>query len=273
MSKMKKVGLVAGRGRLPCDVLAEMEERGVEPIIVGLQGEVGPELKERLGRYTYQEIPVGHVGAIIRTFQANPVVEVVFAGKVGKEAIFSGGLDEIAQRLLRGLTQKNDDAILLAIVEEFQKNGIMVAKQTDYLRNLLAPSGVVAGELTHSELSDVRLGFRMAKASGQLDIGQSVVVKQGVVLAVEAIEGTDQAILRGGTLGGPGTVVVKVSKPQQDERFDVPTVGKSTLEAMIGSRAAVLAVEAGKTLITEKEDFIRLAKDNGIKIFAASDAE
>jgi DUF1009 family protein len=270
---MKKVGLVAGRDRLPCDVLKEMEQRGVEPVIVGLQGEVSPELKGRLGRYEYKEIPVGHVGDIIQTFQAYPVVEVVFAGKVGKEAIFSGGLDEVAQRLLKGLTQKNDDAILLAIVEEFQKKGIMVAKQTDYLRDLLAPSGGITGELTQLELSDVQLGFRMAKASGRLDIGQSVVVKQGVVLAVEAIEGTDQAIIRGGTLGGPGTVVVKVSKPQQDERFDVPTVGKSTLEAMISSRAAVLAVEAGKTLITEKEELIRLAEDNGIKIFAVSGDE
>lgn len=270
---MKKIGLVAGRDKLPCDVLAEMEERGVEPVIVGLQGEVAPELKGQVGRYKYIEIPVGHVGAIIHTFQAYPVDEVVFAGKVGKEAIFSGGLDEVAQRLLKGLTQKNDDAILLAIVDEFQRNGIMVAKQTDYLRNLMAPSGAIIGELTNAEMADVKLGIRMAKASGQLDIGQSVVVKQGVVLAVEAIEGTDQAILRGGALGGPGTVVVKVSKPQQDERFDVPTVGKSTLESMIRSRAAVLAVEAEKTLITEKAELIRLAEDNGIKIFAASGKE
>jgi DUF1009 family protein len=267
---MKKVGLVAGRDRLPFDVLTEMDQRDVEPVIVGLQGEVNPELKGRVGRYLYREIPVGHIGDIIQFFKDFQVEQVVFAGKVGKEAIFIGGLDEVAQRLINGLTQRNDDAILLAIVEEFERNEITVAKQTDFLQSLLAPSGVITGDLTKIELSDVKLGFRMAKASGRLDIGQSVVVKQGVVLAVEAIEGTDQAILRGGTLGGPGTVVVKVSKPQQDERFDVPTVGKSTLESMIRSRAAVLAIEAGKTFITEAEEFVRLAMENGIKILATS---
>ena len=111
---------------------------------------------------------------------------------------------------------------------------------------------------------------RMAKASGDLDIGQTVVVKNGVVLAVEAIEGTDRAIIRGGELGGPGSVVVKVSKPRQDERFDVPTVGKGTLESMIEAKATILAVEAEKTLLTEKEFVLEMAESNGIKIVAVS---
>ncbi|HEX7712786.1 MAG TPA: LpxI family protein, partial [Bacillota bacterium] len=115
---------------------------------------------------------------------------------------------------------------------------------------------------------DVRLGFRVAKNMGGLDIGQSVVVKQGVVLAVEAIEGTDQAIRRGGSLGGPGSVVVKVSKPQQDERFDVPTVGKSTVESMIAAGSGVLGIEARKTLVTEQKDLMELAVRHQLKIVA-----
>ncbi|HEY8464201.1 MAG TPA: UDP-2,3-diacylglucosamine diphosphatase LpxI [Bacillota bacterium] len=268
MVKVKRIGLVAGRGNLPFDVLTEIQRRGAEPVVVGLKGEVDPKLEKQVNHYC--QLAPGQMGEIIATFKSYTVDELVFAGKVGKEALFKGGWDQLVQRMLSALPQKNDDAILLAIVEEFERNGIKVAKQTEYLKEHLAPAGPLCGELTLAELADVQFGFRMAKGSGQLDFGQSVVVKQGVVLAVEAIEGTDQAILRGGTLGGPGTVVVKVSKPQQDERFDVPTVGPTTLESMITAKAAVLAVEAGKTLITEKAEFLRLALENRIKVIAVT---
>jgi DUF1009 family protein len=124
------------------------------------------------------------------------------------------------------------------------------------------------GEVTESEMADITLGFKMAKAIGGLDIGQSVVVKNGVVLAVEAIEGTDQAIIRGGNLGRAGSVVVKVSKPRQDERFDVPTIGRSTIESMNIAQAKVLAIEAEKTLVVQKEEILTLANKNNIKIVA-----
>jgi DUF1009 family protein len=265
-----RVGLVAGRAFLPFEVLKTIERQGMTAVVVGLKGEVDPEMAQQVDHY--KELAPGQLEAIIQFLQSHAVTEVVFAGKVGKEAIFKGGWDHSVQRLLSVLPQKNDDAILLAIVEEFERNGLRVAKQTDYLRELLAPVGaIVGGELTPPELADLRLGFQMAKASGGLDIGQSVVVKQGAVLAIEAIEGTDQAILRGGVLGGPQAVVVKVSKPQQDERFDVPTVGRTTMESMIAARATVLGIEAGKTLITERADFERLASENGIKVFAMSE--
>jgi DUF1009 family protein len=266
LSGLTRIGLVAGRDRLPFEALQTIRKRGATAVVVGLRGEVDPNLT-KLADY-YLEATPGHLETMIEFFRSNNVMELVLAGKVGKTALFQGGWDPTVERLLSALPQKNDDAILLAIVEEFERNGLRVARQTDYLQELLAPSGVLIGELTSAEMADLRLGFQMAKASGGLDFGQSVVVKQGVVLAVEAIEGTDQAIIRGGELGGSGTVVVKVSKPQQDERFDVPTVGRATIKAMITARAAVLGIEAGKTLIIERADLERLAGENGIKIFA-----
>ncbi|HYH04616.1 MAG TPA: UDP-2,3-diacylglucosamine diphosphatase LpxI [Bacillota bacterium] len=262
----KQIGLVAGRGYLPFDALQEMRNQGIEPVVIGLAGEVDPGLKNQVK--IYKELAPGQMGAIIAELKSYSVTELVFEGKIGKEALFKGGFDQTVQRLLSTLPQKNDDAVLLAIVNEIENNGIKVLKQTEFLRKHLPAAGPITGELTLAELADVQFGFKMAKASGGLDFGQSVVVKQGMVLAVEAIEGTDQAILRGGTLGGPGTVVVKVSKPNQDERFDVPTVGRRTIESMIGAKAAVLAIEAGKTLITEQTEFNRLALENGIKVIA-----
>lgn len=266
MSGKIKIGLVAGRGHLPFEVLSTISARGQTAVVIGLTGEVNPQLTDLTD--FYHEKPPGELGGMIDILKNYQVKELVFAGKVGKEALFQGGFDEVFQRLLLNLPQKNDDAILLAVVDEFEKNGLPVARQTDYLGHLLASQGSLTGHLTDQELADLNLGFRMAKALGGLDIGQSVVIKQGVVLAVEAIEGTDQAIIRGGNLGGPGATVVKVSKPKQDERFDVPTIGKSTIESMAQARASVLGIETGKTLITEREDLIKYAKENKIKIYA-----
>jgi UDP-2,3-diacylglucosamine hydrolase len=266
LEKMQKIGLVAGRGILPLEVLAEIKSRGQSSVVVGVKGECNPEIAPLAN--SYQEIAIGQLGAIITALKKEGIKELVFAGKVGKEALFKEGFDEVVQHLLASLPQKNDDAILLALVQEFEKNGMTVAKQTDYLHQLLAARGVISGTISESEMVDVKLGFKMAKAIGDLDIGQSVVVKKGVVLAVEAIEGTDQAIVRGGILGGAGSVVVKVSKPKQDERFDVPTIGETTIESMIKVKATVLAIEAGKTLIVQKEEVLAMATKNQIKIIA-----
>lgn len=266
MAEGKSIGLVAGRDHLPFLVLSEIKRRNANGVVIGLKGEVDPKLAGEAD--VYREIEIGRMQEMIDFFKQENVVEMVMAGKVKKETIFGGKFDPRLQRLLQGLPVKNDDAVLLAVVNEFEQNGFQVAKQTEYLRDFLAPSGPILGEITPEEMADLKLGYRMAKASGELDFGQSVVVKQGVVLAVEAIEGTDEAIIRGGKLGGPGAVVVKVSKPKQDERFDVPTVGRTTIESMAKVKAEILGLEAGKTLIVEREEMMVLAKDYHIKIFA-----
>jgi DUF1009 family protein len=264
----EKIGLVAGRGVLPFEVATEIRARGQNSVVVGLQGECDPKLAALTE--LYQEIALGRVGAIIETFKKENITKLVFAGKVSKEAIFREDLDQVCQRLLASLTQKNDDAVLLALVHEFEINGIIVVKQTDYLKHLLATPGMILGTVVAGEMADITLGFKMAKAMGDLDVGQSVVVKKGVVLAVEAIEGTDQAIIRGGTLGGAGSVVVKVSKPKQDERFDVPTIGRTTIESMAKAQAKILAIEAGKTFIVQKSEVLELATKAQIKIIAVA---
>lgn len=263
-----KVGLVAGRGFLPVEVLSGIKSCGKKAIVIGVKGECRPEIRAMAD--VYQEYGLGRLGKVIEVMKQEGVQELVFAGKVGKEAIFGDGLDELSQKLLASLPQKNDDSILLAVVHEFEKNGMTVLKQTDYLQHLLAEPGNIVGTVAENEMSDIRLGFKMAKVMGDLDIGQSVVVKNGVVLAVEAIEGTDQAIVRGGTLGGPGSVVVKVSKPKQDLRFDVPTIGKNTIESMIKAGSKILAIETGKTFLVEKADVFSLAAENQIKIISCT---
>jgi DUF1009 family protein len=263
------IGLVAGRGELPFEVLRTIHDRGHKAAVIGIAGEAHPELYQQADRC--DQLNVGELTAIIEKLREVHPIEVVFAGKVGKEALWGGRLDSSLQTLLERLPQKNDDAILGGIAAYFEEQGLPVARQTDYLRHLLAEVGPISGEVSAAEMADVVLGFQMAKAIGGLDIGQSVVVKGGIVLAVEAIEGTDQAILRGGRLGA-GAVVVKVSKPQQDERFDVPVVGRTTVLAMREAGAVVLAIEAGKTLISEREAMLELAQSTDIKIVGVNAA-
>ncbi|HEY8345556.1 MAG TPA: UDP-2,3-diacylglucosamine diphosphatase LpxI [Bacillota bacterium] len=265
---MERFGLLAGLGRLPLEVAEGMKKQGYDPVIVGLQEEVDPCL-EKAG-FSLVKISMGALGQILEYFQGCGVTTLVMAGKVGKEALFSGPkLDEDLQNLLSRLQNKKSDAILQAVVDYFEEHGIKVETQTRFLEHLIPKPGLLTKcPLTTSEMQDVRFGFSLAKEMGRLDIGQSVVVKNGVILAVEAMEGTDQTILRGGTLGGEGIVAVKVAKPHQDLRFDMPTVGLSTLNALVRSKARVLAIEAGLTFFLNKEECIVEAEKNGLSVIA-----
>lgn len=263
---MERWGLLAGRGLLPLEVAKGMKQLKIEPFVLGLVEEIWPALEEA-GFVVHKE-SLGNLSAVRRFFQEKKVTRMIVAGKAGKEALFTGPEpDEDLKSLLDGLPVKNDDAIMLALVEYFAKYGVKVEKQTKFLTHLFSEVGCLTTRIpTAREKQDIQFGWRMAKGIGGLDIGQSVVVKNGAVLAVEAIEGTDEAILRGGRLGGKGTVVVKVAKPMQDYRFDVPTIGPDTIEMMIKSGAAVLAVEAGTTFILEKEKTVARADDHGISL-------
>lgn len=192
-------------------------------------------------------------------------------GKVTKEILFKGLKfpDLRAIKLLAKLRNRKDDTIMLAIVEEIEKDGIEVADQTLYLKPLMPPTGVLTKRRpTPEEEDDIRFGFVTAKAMGGMDIGQTVVVKNKAVMAVEAIEGTDACIRRGGELGRGKSVVVKVAKPNQDVRFDVPAVGKQTIQSMLDSGCTVLAMEAERTLFVEQEEVLRLANAHDLCICA-----
>jgi len=192
-------------------------------------------------------------------------------GKVTKELMFTGTvqLDTRIQKLLATLTDNSDDTIMLAFVRELKAEGFSILDQTALIRNLMPLPGVLSlRQPTIEESTDMEFGFKMAKAIGGLDIGQTVVVKKCAVMAIEAIEGTDVCIRRGGELGRGGVTVAKVAKPNQDLRFDVPTVGLSTIKAMVEAGATSLVIEAGKTLIVDREKVLNMANEHKITIVA-----
>ncbi len=266
---MKTIGLLAGIGRLPVEFARAASGMGFTVIAVGLLPDVEPELAKAANRY--HAIGAGELGRIIATLKEEGVEEVTMIGKVTKELMFSSAtpLDDRMRRLLAGLVDRSDDTIMLAFVRELAGEGIGVLDQTAFIRALMSAPGVLTRRPpTAAEEADMDFGLRMAKEIGALDIGQTVVVKNRAVLAVEAIEGTDACIRRGGQLGRGGAVVAKVAKPDQDLRFDVPTVGIDTVRAMIEGGAAALVIEAGRTLLVDRSKVVALADENDIAIVA-----
>lgn len=269
----KKVGLVAGYGNLPLQILKAAQQDGYEVVCVALEG-MASEDYSRLVTNSLS-VHLGEVEKTIRFFLSNQIQQVVFAGKVDKTKLIQGGevhLDEKAAHFLKDLSQGNDDAILMGLVQIFAKAGIQVMDSTHFLKEILPSQGTLTPWSVPDEVQkDIEFGFQMAKSIGKLDIGQTVVVKQGAVMAVEAIEGTDEAISRGGKLAGKDAVVVKVAKPQQDLRFDVPTVGKDTIQSCIDSGVCALAFESKRTFLLDREEVLALAKDHNIHLVSISE--
>ncbi|MGE5529905.1 MAG: LpxI family protein [Patescibacteria group bacterium] len=262
------IGLLAGSGRLPVLAAQRMNAAGYRIAAVGLAEEAGPELLEIVPDLV--TIPVGDLGGMLAFFVREKVSELVFAGKVHKTAFFAEKkMDMEFERIFANLSQRNDDAILGAVVERFAKAGITVLPQASFLDDLLVPRGVMSRRAPDErERADTSFGFALAKSLGGLDIGQSVVVKGRAVLAVEAVEGTDETIRRGGRYGHGGAVLVKVSKPAQDPRFDLPTVGRGTIDAMLESGVSTLAIEAGATFFIDREDSLARADAGGLAVVA-----
>jgi DUF1009 family protein len=260
---MQRVGLIAGNGRFPLIFARTARAQGIEVVAVGHEGETLPELSDVVDSITW--VKVGQLGRIIRTFQESAVERAVMAGGIRKAALLEHfAPDERGQRFLARLESLGDDALLRGVAAELESEGIQILASTLFLASLMAPAGPLTKQVpTAAHWKDIAHGIDVAKAIGRWDIGQSVVVKSGMVLAVEAIEGTDATIERGGR---PGAVVVKVSKPQQDLRFDVPAVGPDTVRLCARIRVAVLAVEAGKTLLLDKDELLQQADDVALSI-------
>lgn len=262
----ERVGLLAGNGRLPFFVVRGIRAAGCEPVVLGLAEEVDPLLAEEVPGMEY--VSVGRLGEIVRRLHALGVRRLVLAGKVQKTLLFADiEIDKELRALLDALPRKNDDAILGAVVDYLARAGITVLPQAEFLSDLLAPRGVLSRRAPDErERADILFGFAMAKEIGALDFGQSVVVKDRAVLAVEAAEGTDETIRRGGRLGRGGAVLVKVSKPQQDPRFDVPTIGPETIACALEAGLSALAVEAGKSFFLQREEALRAADRGGLAV-------
>ncbi len=264
---ISRLGLVAGYGSFPLELAASLQSQGVEVHTVAAREETFPEI-ERYSTSTCW-LHVGQLGGMIRAFKAAGVDAIVFAGKVRKLHLFRNFRPDLtAIKTLARIPDRKDDTLMNAIADEVIRAGIEVLPQTEFAGEMLAGEGLLFGpKPAKSSFHDMDFGYIQARGVAALDIGQTVVVQDGAVLAVEAIEGTDEAITRGGSMGSGKAAVIKVAKPGQDLRFDVPAVGPDTLEIMHASGCNVLAIEAGKTLILERQKAKRVAKQYAISVF------
>jgi DUF1009 family protein len=270
----RRIGLVAGWGRFPVHFARAARDQGYAVQCAGVLGMASPELAELCDRY--EPLPLARIGRAIRFFRRRRVTDAVRAGTVEKRLLF----DPLRIfRLLPDLRtlrmwyghcrrDKKDDTLLLAVIREFEQDGIHFRSALDFCPELLVKHGFLTKrQPTPAQWKDIRFGWETAKEMGRLDIGQTVVVHDTAVVAVEAIEGTDECIRRAGTLcRRGGLTVVKVAKPQQDRRFDVPTIGTQTLQTMREAGARVLAIESGMTILLDEAEVIALADKLGIAI-------
>lgn len=268
---MKKLGLIAGNGRFPLIFAEQATKEGYSLVAVAHRGETLEEIEDFLDDVTW--IYVGQLGKMIRTFLRAGVTEAVMAGGIQKVKFLENFRPDLrGAKFLARIKTKDDDALLRGVADELESSGIKILQSTLCVPQIVAPAGVLTRRApSAAEWEDVRFGFRVGKEIGRLGIGQTIVVKRQIVVAVEALEGTDAAIERGGRLAKSGFVVVKVSKPEQDLRFDVPAVGVATLGRLHEAGGTVLAVEAGKTILLEKDQFIKQAEDFGISVVALND--
>ena len=264
----EKIGLIAGNGRFPFLVAQEIKKRGSAVIALGLKEETDPELEKAVDKIIW--VNLGEFQKLIDSLKSEKISSVIMAGQVKHSQLFANlKLDFRAIKLLGKLINKKTDTILGAVAKEFEHEGIKLLPSHEFLKHLLPKKGLITGPgLSKDEQKDVDFGQKIAKGVAGLDIGQTVVVKDQAVLAVESIEGTNECIKRAAKFAGPGTVVVKVAKPNQDFRFDLPVVGPGTADVLIECKCRVLAIEAGATLMIDSEELISRLKSPGISLVA-----
>ncbi len=260
----QKIGLIAGNGTLPQIVARNIRAAGHQVIAIGHLGETKKSLQNWVDVLKW--VHIGELGRIIDFLLEEGVERALLIGGISKENFFSQARpDGRAIKVLSRLRDKKDDAILRAIAEEIESEGIRVESPVPFLRESMAQRGCwTERKPTPREEKDLRFGWRIAKRVGSLDVGQTIVVKDQIVLAVEAIEGTDETIRRGAILGRGDVMVIKVCKPKQDLRLDLPVIGPETVRTLQEAGASALAVEAGKTIVVDKDRVIRQANRNGL---------
>ena len=274
-----RIGLIAGWGDYPILLARTLHERGVAVFGLGVRGHADPVIRDYCRKFGW--IGLGQLGRAVRFFRRHGVAHAAMAGKIHKVILFQRwawlrhlpdgyGLRTFAPHFLLRAKDNRDDSLLGTVCEAFARRGIRMYPATDFVPEVLVEPGVLTRrQPTAAQWQDIAFGWRIAKEMGRLDIGQTVVVKDLAVLAVEAIEGTDACILRAGELcGAGGFTVVKVAKPQQDMRFDVPTIGMNTVRNVAAGRGAVLAVEAQKTIFLHRRDVLDHADANGVALVA-----
>jgi len=269
----KRIGLIAGAGKFPIVLAKAAKKKGINVMTVAIKEETDPKLESFSDKLIW--LSVGELDKIVKTFVEEKIESVFMAGKIKKTLMYTDiDLDNRLKTLLEKLENRNDDMLLNAFVSELSEHGITVRNSAEYIPELLASDGVLTNiRPDEHTIQDIRYGFSMAKKIAGLDIGQTIVVKDKAVLAVEAIEGTDKAIERGGILGNGKIVVAKVAKPKQDMRFDIPVVGLTTLRQLEKANASAIVVESSKTLLLDKEELIKEANQKNIAIVGIKSAE
>lgn len=266
----KTLGLIAGNGKFPLLFAQKARSRGYHVVAAAIRGDTSFALRFCVDKLAW--FKVGELKKLFAFFAREGVREVIMAGQVNPDNLFEKNVvfDKEFQKIFDAIRDRKADTIFSAIADKLQARGIRLVDSTFLLKEYLAPKGTLTRRApTERELDDIEFGRNIAKAMGGMDVGQTVVIKEKAIVAIEAMEGTDRTIARGARIARDGAVVVKMSKPGQDLRFDVPVVGPRTLQTMIRTRARCLGIEAGKTLLLDRDRCVRLANKAGICIVAA----
>ena len=269
MASSNKFGLIAGNGKFPFLVLEAAKSQGIEMVVAAIKEETFPEIEQHAK--TVHWLSLGQLGKLIKTFKSEGVNQAVMAGQVKHKQIFSGIMPDLKMiQLLASLATKNTDSLIGAVAKLLEDEGIHLVDSTLFLRPLLPDPGVLTRRRpSDDEKRDLEYGCKIARELGRLDLGQSVVVCDGACVAIEAMEGTDAIVERAASLVNGRTLrVVKLAKPNQDLRFDVPVIGPATVRLMVRLKASALAIEARKTLMIDRDELIGIADQEGVAIVA-----
>jgi len=265
-----KFGLIAGNGNFPFLVVEGARKQGASLSVVAIKEETDKRIEEVAEKVVW--VGIGQLGKMISFFKKEVVTKVIMAGQVKHVQIFSGSLPDVRMlKMLWNLPRRNTDALIGGIADELAKEGIELIDSTYFIQEHLARTGILSKRKPNEiEMGNIEYGLHIANEIARLDLGQTIVVRAKACVAVEAMEGTDACVERAGKLANGKLTVVKVAKPNQDMRFDVPVVGVPTIETMIRAGATCLSVTAGKTLIFDKEKMLKLADDNKIAVVAVA---
>ena len=266
---MDTIGLIAGKSDFPLLFAKAAKAKGVKIVAVGIEGETYPGMEDLVDKFYW--VKLGELSRVLEIFKSEGIKKAVMAGGITKSRIFNEALkiDGLMKSILVKALDKKDDTLLSMITATLRSSGIDLLDSTLFLEDLLPEEGVLTKtKPAPAQEEDIRFGVKTAREVAGLDIGLSIFVKDKAVIAVEDIEGTDAMIRRGGRLAGPGGVIIKVARPKQNMRFDIPVIGPQTIRSMVEAKAGCLAIEAKKTLIIDKEEAVALADNNGISIIA-----
>ena len=260
------LGLIAGRADYPLMLARSARKQGVKRIVAfAFKGETRRDITQVADEVIW--LHVGALGDLLNALKSSGVKEVVMAGQINPKNLFQVRMDRALLDLLKNLPVKNAHSIFGGITAEIEKTGISLLSASTFMQDYMPVAGLLSARTPDErELNDIQIGRRVIKDTSHLDIGQTVVVKEGMVLAVEAFEGTNKTILRGGKLGGRGAVVVKVPKQGHDMRFDIPVIGEQTLRVIKRTKASCLAIESGGAILLEKEALIAQANTMGLAV-------